>query len=632
MSTAATSEPQQFVFQTEIRQLLHLLSHSLYQHKEIAIRELVSNASDALGKLRHARLAGLVPSDDAPLEITLEPFKDERVLELRDNGIGMSREELIENLGTIAHSGSLAYLGQLADKDKADLSLIGQFGVGFYSAFMLADRVEVLTRGATSDQAWRWESDGTGNFSIQPLERAERGTTIRLHLKQDNESSFDDFLLPWKLQSIVRQYSTFVPFPIKVDGEQVNTQRPIWVEPKSQVTDEQYAQFFQFLSHRSDDPLWHLHFSSDTPLQLHAVLYCPPDNFEKLGFGRIEHGMHLCAKRILVQDNNRDLLPDYLRFIYGLVDSADLPLNVSRETLQDSTMVPKIRRVLTRKVLDHLASIAESDAAKFDTFYAEFGPILRTGVASDYDNQERIAKLLRFPSTTTTTGTSTGTTSFDAYQSRMPEAQKQIYFLGGPDAATLARNPHLDIYRERNIEVLLLTDPVDEWVLSQLRQFGELPIVSIDSSEAEPPVVDSADKPEQPAAATEAELDGLLGLFRDALGDKVAEVKSSSRLTTSPCCLVSPKGAMTPQLQLLLKSTQKDFELSKRTFEINPKSAFIGRLAKLAESPDQREFVTDCARQLHASTLLLEGLAPEANETAERMQKFMEELAAQRAG
>ena len=627
MSTVATPDTQQFSFQTEIRQLLHLLSHSLYQHKEIAIRELISNASDALNKLRFARLSGESSGDDE-LEIVLEGFKDERVLEIRDNGIGMTRDELIQNLGTIAHSGSLAWLGKIPADAKGDLSLIGQFGVGFYSAFMLADRVEVVSRSHSEHQTWKWESDGTGNYSISPVDEAPRGTRIRLHLKDDAEKSFDDFLLPWKLKSIVRQYSTFVPFPIRVDSEQVNTQRPIWVEPKGQVTGEQYTEFYRYLSHRQDEPLWNLHLSSDTPLQLHAVLFCPSENFEKLGFGRIEHGMHLCAKRILVQDNNQKLVPEYLRFLYGLVDSADLPLNVSRETLQDSQIIPRIARVLTKKVLDHLAELADSNREKYAQFYAEFGPILRTGVATDWDNRERIAKLLRYASTS-----SDGKpVSFEEYKARMPEGQKQIYFLGGPDKAALASNPHLELYRQRSIEVLLLTDPVDEWVLSQLETYADLPIVSIDSAAAEPPERPDAETPPSAPAVEGQELESLLGLFREALGDKVAEVNVSNRLTTSPCCLVNPKGAMPPQLQMLLRSTRDDFEVAKRLFEVNPKSPFIGKLARLASHDGQRDFVKECARQLYAGALLREGLAPEVQDTAERMQRFMEELADKRGG
>lgn len=627
MSTVAASDAQQFTFQTEIRQLLHLLSHSLYQHKEIAIRELVSNASDALNKLRFARLSGETGGDEE-LAIVLEPFKEERILEIRDNGIGMSREELIENLGTIAHSGSLAYLGKLSAEQKSNVSLIGQFGVGFYSAFMLADRVEVISRSDSDGKTWRWESDGTGSYSVTAADDGTRGTRIRLHLKDDSEKTFDDYLLPWKLKSIVRQYSTFVPFPIRVDGEQVNTQRPIWVEPKSQIKSEDYTEFYRFLSHHQDDPRWHLHLSSDTPLQLHAVLFCPRENFEKLGFGRIEHGMHLCAKRILVQDDNQKLVPEYLRFLYGLVDSADLPLNVSRETLQDSQLIPRIAKVLTKKVLDHLADLAESDRSGYEAFYGEFGSILRTGVASDWDNRERIAKLLRF----TSTSSDGKPLSLEEYKSRMVEGQTQVYFLSGPDLATIGQNPHLELYRKRQIEVLLLTDPVDEWVVGQLGSYGDLSIVSIDSADAQPPERPGSEDEKPAAAVGEKDLETLLGIVRTALGEKVAEVRASTRLTDSPCCLVNPKGAMSPQLQMLLRSTRSDFEVSKRIFEINPKSSFIARLARLAGTEDQAAFVKDCVLQLYSGALLQEGLAPEVHDTAARMQRFMEELAEKRGG
>ncbi|HUG91815.1 MAG TPA: molecular chaperone HtpG, partial [Planctomycetaceae bacterium] len=353
--TTATPERQEFAFQAEIKQLLHILSQSLYQNREIAIRELVSNASDALDKMRHLRLTDERYRGDEPLEITLEPDKDARTLTIRDNGIGMTRDELVRNLGTIAHSGSLEFLNRLSGDAKRDLSLIGQFGVGFYSAFMLADRVEVLSRSDPSDEAWRWESDGSGRFTVEPCEALERGTQVRLHLKE----GLDEFTEPARLKYIVGRYSTFVPHPIKLAGEQLNEQRPIWVEPKTQLTEADYAAFYQHLTHRTDEtPLWHLHVSSDSPLSFHAILYCPPSNFERLGFGRIEHGLHLCSKRILVQDDCRELLPEYLRFVYGLVDSDDLPLNVARESLQDHTIFRKIRRVLVKRVLDHLAGLA----------------------------------------------------------------------------------------------------------------------------------------------------------------------------------------------------------------------------------------------------------------------------------
>src|SRR4051794_16334300 len=431
---ATVSDKQEFTFQAEIKQLLHLLAHSLYQSREIALRELVSNASDALDKMRYVALTDETQRDAGALEIVIEGTPDARQLVVRDNGIGMTHDELVANLGTIARSGSLEFLKSLAGQPRADLSLIGQFGVGFYSAFMIADRVRVRTRSYKEASGWEWESDGSGTFTITPLEgdAPARGTEIVLHLKEDAKDFVDD----WRLKSIVRKYSSFVPHPIKVDGEVVNDQKPIWVEPKSQVTEEQYAKFYEHLTHHAGEkPLWHLHLAADSPIQFRAIVYCPPSNVELLGFGRSEHGLSLCAKRILVQHDCRDLVPEYFRFLYGLVDSEDLPLNVSRETLQDNTIIRRIRNTLVKGVLDTISKLAEEKPDDYLNFYRQFSMFLKEGVATDAANRERLAKLLRFSSThTDLTGTGTGTdkdalTSLDAYVKRMPADQKRIYYL-----------------------------------------------------------------------------------------------------------------------------------------------------------------------------------------------------------
>ncbi|MCA9038113.1 MAG: molecular chaperone HtpG, partial [Planctomycetaceae bacterium] len=348
------AEKTQYSFQAEIKQLLHLLSHSLYQNREITIRELVSNASDALDKFRYLTLTSDVTGDASDLRVVLDPDKEARVLTIRDNGVGMTRDELTQNLGTIARSGSLDFLrnAQQTESKDSSLHLIGQFGVGFYSAFMLADRVEVITRSHKEENGWVWESTGDGSYTItEATEPVERGTSIRLHLKKD----LDEYTDPIRLKYILRKYSTFVPHAIYVQDEHINNQPPIWVEPRNSLTEEQYQNFYEYLTHfPGQKPLWHLHLSADSPFQFHSILYSPESNLEKMGFGRSDHGLHLCAKRILVQNDNRDLLPDYLRFLRGIVDSADLPLNVSREALQDNTVFRKMQKVITKKVLDHL--------------------------------------------------------------------------------------------------------------------------------------------------------------------------------------------------------------------------------------------------------------------------------------
>jgi molecular chaperone HtpG len=627
-----TADKQEFTFQAEIKQLLHILSQSLYQNREIAVRELVSNASDALDKMRHVRLTDERYRGEEPLVISLEPDKTARSLTIRDNGIGMTRDELVRNLGTIAHSGSLEFLNRLSGDAKRDLSLIGQFGVGFYSAFMLADRVEVLSRSFSSDDGWRWESDGSGRFTIEPAEDLERGTQVRLYLKSD----LDEFTEPPRLKHIIRRYSTFVPHPIRLDGEQINEQRPIWVEPKTQLKEADYAGFYQHLSHRTDEqPLWHLHLSSDSPLSFHAILYCPPTNFERMGFGRVEHGLHLCAKRILVQDDCRELLPEYLRFIYGLVDSDDLPLNVARESLQDNTIFRKIRRVLVKRVLDHLAGLAADKPDDYRTFYDQFGIALREGIATDFEHREKIAALLRFPSSRGETAA--GLVSLDEYIGRMASGQPQIYFLGGPDRAAIESSPNLEAFRRQKLEVLYLPDPIDEFVLSSLGTYRDKPLVSIDSADVELPAgapEESATSPDRPVERTESTPSGfgrVLTLFREALRDQVEDVRESKRLTDSPCCLVNPKGAASTQMQKLLHAAHQEIPLARRIFEVNPRHRLLRRLSELSANADHEPFIAECARQLYANALILEGLPLDTAEVASRVERFMQELAQQRS-
>lgn len=615
-----TAEKQQFTFQAEISQLLHILSHSLYQNREIALRELVSNASDSLNKLRHVQLTEEQYRDDTPLEITLVPDKEQRTLTIQDSGIGLTHDELVQNLGTIAHSGSKEFISKLADNAKGDLSLIGQFGVGFYSAFMLADRVEVITRSYRDSSGWRWESDGTGRFTVEPAEGdIPRGAQIRLHLKDGME----EFLEPYRLKDVVRRYSTFVPFPVKVEGQQVNEQRPIWVEPKSQVTPEQYDGFYQWLSHRSTEkPLWHLHLAADSPLQFQAILYCPATNFELLGFGRMEHGLHLCAKRILVQSDNQDLLPEYLHFLYGLVDSADLPLNVSRETLQDHQVIPKLKKVLTKKVLDHFASLAEETPDEYRKFYDEFGTILRTGVSSDFENREKVASLLRFHSTHG--DDRNAVVSLDDYLKRAAEDQSQIYYLTGLNRDTLSAHPRLEPFRRRNLEVLLLVDPVDEFALVQLRQYKDKQLISIDSADVKFP--ESTNPPDTETKSAPPHFTRVLELFRGALGDEVQDVKESSQLGDSPAALVNPEGGYSRLLQQVLKQQTKEYDIAKPILEVNPHAALISRLCELTNNSANDDFIRDCGRQLFANAQLLDGLNADPQATAARMLRFMEDL------
>lgn len=623
---------QQYSFQAEIRQLLHLLSHSLYQNREITIRELISNASDALDKHRYQALTSGQPvSDD--LRITIAPDKENRVLVIRDNGIGMTQPELIANLGTIARSGSLEFLKQAKSKGEqtADLSLIGQFGVGFYSSFMLADRVEVVSRSQSEEVAWRWESTGDGNFTISQVEGSqERGTSIRLHLKD----GLDEFTEPVRLKYIIRKYSTFVPHAIYLDDEHINDQPPIWLEPRSNVSEEQYQSFYEYLTHfPGQKPIWHLHLAADSPFQFHSILYCPDANLERMGFGRTDHGLHLCARRILVQNDNRDLLPDYLRFLRGIVDSADLPLNVSREALQDNTVFRKMQKVITRKVLDYLETLSEENAETYEKFYREFGVVLREGVTNNDGNRDRVAALLRFGSTS---AAGSSLVSLNAYCDRVKEGQDQIYYACGTDQTAVLRDPNLEVFRKRNLEVLLLTDPADEYVLSALGSFRDKTLVSIDGADLKLPPQTEEEKSEESkqdtpkSDAMSVGLETLVGLIRESLGDLVQDVRRSERLTESVCCLVNSEGSMSTTMQRILRMNAPDFEMRRMVLEINPDASLIMRLADLAGNPENHGFIRDCGRQLHANAMIQAGLAPDGNEMAARLQNFMLQLASQK--
>ncbi len=636
MSTGTVAgERQEFTFQAEIKQLLHLLSHSLYQSRDIAVRELISNASDALDKMRYVSLTEDSQRDAGALEIVIEGNETEKTLIIRDAGIGMTQDELVQNLGTIARSGSAEFLKAMtasAGTSKPDVSLIGQFGVGFYSAFMIADRVRVRTRSYREGSGWEWESDGSGSFSITPAEGdLPRGTEVILHLKDDAT----DYASTWRAREIVRRYSSFVPYPIRLGqgGEVLNDQKPIWVEPKNQVTEEQYTRFYQHLTHHPDEtPLWHLHLAADSPIQYRAILYCPPTNLERFGFTKLDHGLHLCARRVLVQSECRDLIPEYLRFLFGLVDSEDLPLNVSRETLQDNTVIRRIRTAIIKGVLDRLDRLAEEDPEKYRAFYEPFGIMLKQGVVEDPANRERVAKLLRFSSSRGEEGASV---SLDAYIARMPEGQKPIYYLGGPDLASVAKSPNLEIFRRRGLEVLFLTDPIDEFAITALTTYQGKKLVSIDSADLELPEVPESEKdepkPDESPEAKESGFPRVLDLFRAALGNRVKDVRESKRLTDSPCCLVNVEGGPSTQMQRILRMANRDFPETSRILEINPSSPLIRRLGQLSANADHEAFIKQCALQLWTNAMILEGVTPDPEDLVSRVQTFMTEAAEKRS-
>ena len=614
-------------FQSDIAKLLRLLSQSLYQNREVAVRELVSNASDALDKYRLLSLREeSVPAAD-DLQITVTPDPAAKTLTVSDNGVGMTKDDLVENLGTIARSGTAGFSEKLEGAD-AD-TLIGQFGVGFYAAFMLADRVDVTTRSYSEDAGWKWTSDGTGEYAIEEAPKPGRGTDVTLRLRDDAE----EFADPQRVRYVLGRHSTFVPHPIFLapgkEGEEplhVNDQPPVWVEPKGSVSDDQHRRFFGYLSGMAGEtPLWRLHLSLDSPLEIKSILYCPPQNPELLGFGRAEHGLQLCAKRILVERDCDDLLPEYLRFLYGLVDSSDLPLNVSRQALQDDTVFRKIRRVLTGKVLGHLAKLAESEAETYRTFYEQFGPVLREGVATDFERRDELAALLRFR----TLGEPDALTGLRAYVDGMKEGQTQIFHAGGADAEAVKRRPTVEAFTARGLNVLLLNDPVDEIVLNTLGEFDGKKFVSVESAEAELPELEETEeaKKDRPEPAAGAGLEAVLRLFREAVGEEAEEVRQTTVLAGAAARLVTPGGGLSPQLQSVLGATDRSFKAPKRIFEVNPRHPLVRRLADLSVNDQNADFIKLCGRQLFDDALLLSGVAPDTAGYASRVERFMTEAA-----
>jgi molecular chaperone HtpG len=581
-------------FQAEVKQLLNLMIHSLYSNKEIFLRELISNASDACDRLRFEALNNAaLYGDDAELKIRVTLDKEARTLSIADNGIGLSREEAVEHLGTIAKSGTREFFSALTGDQAKDAHLIGQFGVGFYSSYIVADKVTVVSRraGLESGQAVRWESSGEGDFTVEVIERAQRGTEVTLHLR-DGE---DEFLSSWKVREIIRKYSDHITLPILMKKEEwneeqkaqvvtdqdetVNQASALWSRPKSEISDEQYNEFYKHVAHDFENPLAHVHARVEGKQEYTQLLYIPSrapfDLFERTA----RHGVKLYVRRVFIMDDAEQLMPLYLRFVRGVVDSNDLPLNVSREILQQSRDIETIRGGCVKKVLGLLEGLADSEdaaeKAKYATFWKEFGRVLKEGTGEDFANKDRIAKLLRFASTHADTPDET--VSLADYVSRMKEGQEKIYYVTA-ETFTAARNsPHLEIFRKKGIEVLLLSDRVDEWVTGHLTEFDGKPLQSVAKGGLDlGKLEDVAEKEEAEKAADEYK--ELLEKVKKALGDKVKDVRVTHRLTDSPSCLVADEYDLGGNLQRILKAAGQHAPASKPILEINPKHPAVQRL------------------------------------------------------
>lgn len=588
--TTATAAKETLGFQTEVKQLLHLMIHSLYSNREIFLRELISNASDACDKLRFESLHNAAMMEDgAEFRIRIAVDKEARTLTIADNGIGMNRDEVIANLGTIAKSGTREFFSQLTGDQQKDAHLIGQFGVGFYSSFIVADKVTVRTRraGEQAEQGVEWVSDGGGEFSIVMIDRPQRGTEITLHLRADQE----DLLSAWKLKSIIRKYSDHIVQPIVMKGEKwdeekqaqvdteedetVNQASALWAKPKNDISEDDYQAFYKHVGHDYDDPLAWTHARVEGKSEYTQLLYIPGRAPFDLWDRNARHGIKLYVRRVFIMDDAEQLMPLYLRFVRGVVDSADLPLNVSREILQESKDIEAIRKGCTSKVLGLLADLAENDKEKYARFWGEFGKVLKEGVGEDSANKEKIAGLLRFASTDANNAEET--VSLADYIGRMKPEQDKIYFVAAETFNAARNSPHLEIFRKKGIEVLLLSDRVDEWVVSHLTEFDGKELVSVAKGGLD--LGKLADETEKQEAEKEAdEFKELTEKIAGSLGERVKAVRVTHRLTDSPACLVADEHDMSGNLARILKAAGQKAPNAQPILEINPKHPVVMRL------------------------------------------------------
>jgi molecular chaperone HtpG len=567
-------------FQAEVRQLLKLMINSLYSNKEIFLRELISNASDAADKLRFEALSEPALLGDDELSIRVEIDKDKRLLSVVDNGIGMSRQELIDNLGTIARSGTAEFLEKMTGERKHDAQLIGQFGVGFYSAFIVADKVTVETRRAGSDQGVRWESDGQGEFTVEEAEIEERGTRVTLHLREDEA----EFLEPFRIESLIHKYSDHIGFPVSlsVEGEDedkvVNSATALWTRPRTEVTDEEYKEFYKHLSHDFADPLTWSHNRVEGKREYTSLLYIPATAPFDLWNRDAPRGLKLYVQRVFIMDDAEQFLPLYLRFVKGVVDSADLPLNVSRELLQQNPDLQAMRSALTKRVLGMLAKLAGTD--DYGKFWSEFGQVLKEGMIEDFASREKLAGLLRFASTHT--GNETQDQSLADYVSRMQDGQDKIYYILADSHATAMASPHLEQLRDRGVEVLLLSDRIDPWLVDAMHEFEGKELVDVARSGLDLPEGDGKLTQE----AMNEEHKPLLKKMRKVLKDRVAAVNVSRRLVDSPACVVSGDDDLSPQIRRMLEASGQPLPETRPILEINVDHPLVARLS--TEKADER--------------------------------------------
>ena len=599
-------------FQAEVQQLLDIVINSLYTDKEIFIRELVSNAADALEKVKYTELTGNKINDpDLELQINITTDEEKKTITISDHGIGMDENELIENLGTIAHSGSKNFIKSISESSQKETNLIGQFGVGFYSAFMVSDNVEVKTKSwKENSTTLSWLSDGKTGYEISEINAENRGTSITISLREEHE----EFSKNDRVKEVLESYSSFVPFPIMLNGERVNNIEALWMKSKSDISEEDYTAFYKFAAKAFDEPRYRLHFNADAPLMINSLVFVPKENPEKFGFGQIDPGVALYCNKVLIDGQPKGLLPDWLRFLKGVIDSEDLPLNISRETMQDSALIRKLNRLITKRFIKLLESEAKSNEEKYNDFYEQYRHFIKEGVITDNDHRDDLSKLLRFESSMTDKGSMT---SLDDYLSRMKESQDAIYYQVSSDRESIEAAPYLEAFKARSLEVLFLCEPIDEYLVGNLNKYEEKELVSIDKSGLELEQIDSEGE-----GLNEDSMKSLCDWMKETLGDKVNDIKSSERLVNSPAAALIPGGAMSPQMKQMMKQMNPDFSDSQNVeIELNPKHELIKKLETARK--DQPELAKMIAEQLSDNALLSAGLLDESKGMVERVYDIM---------
>lgn len=616
----STTKPETHRFEAEVQQLLDIVIHSLYTDKEIFIRELISNASDALEKLRHHQLTGHTIYDDKlPLEINITTDDTAKTITFQDYGIGMTEAELRENLGTIAKSGSKAFAAALKEAKDAGgdtTNLIGQFGVGFYSAFMVAKEVRVYTHSMDPEaENLVWISDGKGEYRIEHTpDTQRRGAKIVVYLTDDDK----EFANKSRVEEIIRKYSSFVQFPINLNGTKVNTIDAIWLRNKAEITAEEYTEFYKFHAKAFDEPLRTLHFNADAPLAINALLFTPKENMERFGFGRMEAGVSLYCKKVLIDPDPDGLLPEWCRFVRGVVDSADLPLNISRETMQDSALVQKLNKILTGRLIKDWSSDAEKNPENYEAFYKQFGIFIKEGITTDFANKDKLAKLLRYESNLTEAGK---TTSLADYVSRMKEEQKEIYFLFAPSRKAIESGPYLEAFAARSLEVLFLYEPIDEFVMNHLHEFDGKKLISADSADIQ---LEDADNGADAPLDKDSEK-ALCKWLKETLGDSVTQVEASKRLVGSPAVALNSDKMLSPSMRRILKSmNQETGPQNAVRLEINSRHPLMHKLHGLKDSqPDTAKLI---AEQILDNSMVAAGFVEDPRSMVNRIYQLLEKI------